>query len=76
MSETKKGRQASLLAKLGYIFDKKDKWKLTLLSAAIVVGSFLELAAVMVFVPFIEVLQEPGTIQRSEEHTSELQSQR
>ena len=63
MSETKKGRQASLLAKLGYIFDKKDKWKLTLLSAAIVVGSFLELAAVMVFVPFIEVLQEPGTIQ-------------
>jgi len=63
MSETKKGGQASLLAKLGYIFDKKDKWKLTLLSAAIVVGSFLELAAVMVFVPFIEVLQEPGTIQ-------------
>ena len=63
MSETKKGRQASLLAQLGYIFDKKDKWKLTLLSAAIVVGSFLELAAVMVFVPFIEVLQEPGTIQ-------------
>lgn len=63
MSETKKGRQVSLLSKLGYIFDKKDKWKLTLLSAAIVVGSFLELAAVMVFVPFIEVLQEPGTIQ-------------
>ena len=63
MSETKKGRQASLLAKLGYIFDKKDKWTHTLLSAAIVVGSFLELAAVMVFVPFIEVLQEPGTIQ-------------
>lgn len=63
MSETKKGRQASLLAKLGYIFDKKDKWKLTLLSAAIVVGSFLNWSAVMVFVPFIEVLQEPGTIQ-------------
>ena len=63
MSETKKGRQASLLAKLGYIFDKKDKWKLTLLSAGIVVGRFLELGGVVVFVPFIEVLQEPGTIQ-------------
>lgn len=63
MRETGEKKQASLLSKLGYIFDKRDKWKIALLTAAIVVGSFLELLAVMVFVPFIEVLQNQGTIQ-------------
>lgn len=63
MRETGEKKQASLLSKLGYIFDKRDKWKITLLTVAIVVGSFLELLAVMVFVPFIEVLQNQGTIQ-------------
>lgn len=53
----------SLLSKLGYIFDKRDKWKLVLLTAAIVFGSFLELLAVMVFMPFIDVLQNQGSIQ-------------
>ncbi len=56
-------KQTALLSKLGYIFDKRDKWKIALLTAAIVVGSFLELIAVMVFVPFIDVLQNPGNIQ-------------
>ncbi len=51
-----------MLSKLGYIFDKRDKWKLVLLTAAIVVGSFLELLAVMVFVPFIDVLQNQNII--------------
>lgn len=62
MREKGEGKQASLLSKLGYIFDKRDKWKLMLLTAAIVFGSFLELLAVMVFVPFIEMLQNQGTI--------------
>lgn len=52
-----------MFSKLGYIFDKRDKWKLLLLTGAIVIGSFLELLAVMVFVPFIDILQNPGTIQ-------------
>lgn len=63
MKETAEGKSVSLLSKLGYIFDKRDKWKLALLTAAIVAGSFLELLAVMVFVPFIDVLQNQGTIQ-------------
>lgn len=63
MRETGEKKQVSLLSKLGYIFDQRDKWKLVLLTAAIVVGSFLELLAVMVFVPFIEVLQNQNTIQ-------------
>ncbi len=62
MRETGEKKQASLLSKLGYIFDKRDKWKLVLLTAAIVVGSFLELLAVMVFVPFIDVLQNQNII--------------
>lgn len=52
-----------MFSKLAYIFDKRDKWKLLLLTGAIVIGSFLELLAVMVFVPFIDILQNPGTIQ-------------
>lgn len=63
MREKGEGKQVSLFSKLGYIFDKRDKWKLLLLTGAIVIGSFLELLAVMVFVPFIDILQNPGTIQ-------------
>lgn len=63
MNQTGEKKQTSLLLKLGYIFDKRDKWKLTLLIGAIVAGSFLELLAVMVFVPFIDILQNQGTIQ-------------
>lgn len=63
MREKGEGKQASLFSKLGYIFDKRDKWKIALLTAAIIFGSFLELLAVMVFVPFIDVLQNQGTIQ-------------
>lgn len=62
MRKTGEKKQVSLLSKLGYIFDKRDKWKLALLAAAIVAGSFLELLAVMVFVPFIEVLQNQNII--------------
>lgn len=63
MREKGEGKQVPLFSKLGYIFDKRDKWKLLLLTGAIVIGSFLELLAVMVFVPFIDILQNPGTIQ-------------
>ena len=63
MDKTGERGRESLLFKLGYIFDKRDKGKLLLLMAAIVAGSFLELLAVMVFAPFIEVLQNQGAIQ-------------
>ncbi len=63
MSKTGEKKRTSLLFKLGYIFDKRDKWKLTLLTAAIIIGSFLELLAVMVFMPFIDVLQNTGAIE-------------
>lgn len=55
--------KVGMFTMLGYIFDKRDKHKLALLTGAIVIGSFLELFAVMVFMPFIDVLQNQGTIQ-------------
>lgn len=63
MSEKSNYARTGLFKKLGYIFDKRDKRKLLLLTGAIVAGSFLELLAVMVFMPFIDVLQNPKTIQ-------------
>ncbi len=65
MGRTEENKRVSLLSKLGYIFDKRDKWKLVLLMIAIVTGSFLELLAVMVFMPFIDILQDTGAIWRT-----------
>lgn len=53
-----------MLTKLGYIFDKKDKWKIGILLAAVVLGSFLELLGVTIFMPFINIITEPSEIQR------------
>lgn len=63
MSRTGEKKRDSLLFKLSYIFDRRDKWKLVLLTGAIAIGSFLELLAVMVFMPFIDILQDPSFIQ-------------
>lgn len=62
MRKAEKYREVSLLHKLGYIFDRRDKWKLALLLGAIAAGSFLELLAVVVFMPFINILQNKNTI--------------
>ena len=63
MSETNKNTKVGMLTKLGYIFDKKDKWKITALLAAVVAGSFLELLGVTIFMPFINIIEKPWTIQ-------------
>lgn len=65
MSGSNKGKRAGMLTKLGYIFDKRDKWKIGVLLIAVVIGSFLELLGVTVFLPFINIITEPGTIQRT-----------
>ena len=54
-----------MLAKLGYIFDRRDKWKIAMLLAAVVIGSFLELLGVTIFMPFINIIEKPETIQRT-----------
>lgn len=65
MRGTGEKKRESLFFKLGYIFDRRDKWKLALLLGAIVVGSFLELLAVMVFMPFIEILQDSSAVRKT-----------
>lgn len=65
MSREKKTKQAGLLSKLAYIFDQRDKWKIAFLLVAVVVGSFLELLGVTVFMPFINVISDQTTIQRT-----------
>lgn len=64
MSRLNENTRAGMLTKLGYIFDKRDKWKIAVLLVAVVVGSFLELLGVTIFMPFINIIQQPGEIQR------------
>ena len=62
MSERDNHAKVGMLAKLGYIFDKRDKWKIAALLMAVVVGSFLELLGVTIFLPFINIIEKPQTI--------------
>lgn len=62
MSGENSNSRAGMLKKLGYIFDKRDKWKIAALLLVVVVGSFLELLGVTIFMPFINVIQKPQTI--------------
>lgn len=64
MDGTGKKKQEGLFTKLGYIFDKKDKWKIGALLVVVVIGSFLELLGVTIFMPFINIIQDPREIQR------------
>ena len=65
MSRPNKNTSAGVLTKLGYIFDRRDKWKIAMLLVAVVVGSFLELLGVTIFMPFINIIEKPSTIQRT-----------
>ena len=62
MTEKKK---TTIFTKLGYIFTARDKRKIALLLAAVVIGSFLELLGVTIFMPFINIISNPQTIQRT-----------
>lgn len=63
MNKENSNARAGMLKKLGYIFDKKDKWKIAALLFAVVVGSFLELFGVTIFMPFINIIEKPQSIQ-------------
>ena len=65
MSRPSKNTSAGVLTKLGYIFDRRDKWKIAMLLVAVVIGSFLELLGVTIFMPFINIIEKPSTIQRT-----------
>lgn len=52
-----------MVKKLRYVFDRKEKIKLVGLAILMVIGSVLELLAVAVFNPFIEVLMQTSSIE-------------
>lgn len=52
-----------MVKKLRYVFERKDKIKLVGLAILMVIGSVLELLAVAVFNPFIEVLMQTSSIE-------------
>lgn len=57
--------KTGIFTKLGYIFTKKDKRKIVLLLAAVVIGSCLELLGVTIFMPFINIISKPESIQNT-----------
>ena len=57
MNRSKENTRAGVFKKLGYIFDRRDKWKIGMLLIAVVIGSFLELLGVTIFMPFINIIQ-------------------
>lgn len=52
-----------MLNKLRYIFSYKEKVQLVGILAVVVIGSFMELLGVSVFMPFIQILLDPTAIQ-------------
>ena len=52
-----------MVKKLRYVFDRKDKMKLVGLAILMIIGSVLELLAVAVFNPFIEVLMQTSSVE-------------
>ena len=54
-----------MLNKLNYIFSHRDKLRLLLLMVMMIIGSMLELMGVSIFMPFINIIMEPGQIQEN-----------
>lgn len=55
-----------MLNKLRYIFNHKEKVQLLGILVVVVIGSFMELLGVSVFMPFIQILLDPTSIQTNE----------
>lgn len=58
--------ERDMFKKLSYIFTKTDKIKILLLMLMVIVGSFLELLAVSVFSPFIDLIMNPASLEENE----------
>ena len=54
-----------MLPKLNYIFSKTDKFKIALLMVIVVVGSFLELLAISIFSPFINLIMDTNSLEEN-----------
>lgn len=61
MSNTKK---VSLLAKINYIFDKKQKGQLVILAVLILIGAVFETLGVSMIIPVVSVILSPADLNR------------
>ena len=71
MSNTKK---VSLLAKINYIFDKKQKGQLIILAVLILIGGVVETLGVSMMIPVISVILIPESLHRQIEKYDILQN--
>ena len=71
MSNTKK---VSLLAKINYIFDKKQKGQLFILAVLILIGGVVETLGVSMMIPVISVILIPESLHRQIEKYDILQN--
>lgn len=71
MSDTKK---VSLLAKINYIFDKKQKGQLFILAVLILIGGVVETLGVSMMIPVISVILKPESLHRQIEKREILQN--
>ena len=51
-----------ILGKMNYIFDRKQKRRLSVLLAALFIGAILELMGVSLFMPLVSLISKPGMI--------------
>lgn len=65
MDKVKESRPKGLISMLRYIFDRRDKGRIAILLVAIIIGSFLELMGVMIFMPFVEIIANQSTIEKT-----------
>lgn len=57
-----------MIKKLGYIFTRREKIHLALVFIVILIGSFIELLGVSVFLPFIDILMKPESIMEQKKY--------
>lgn len=57
-----------MIKKLSYIFTKKEKIHLAFVFLVILIGSFIELLGVSVFLPFIDILMKPESIMEQKKY--------
>lgn len=65
MSTTPCREEIRMVKKLGYIFSGKEKLQICLLMIMVVAGSFLELMAISVFSPFIDLIMDMDSLEDS-----------
>lgn len=66
VGEANREKKVTLLHKVGYLFDKKQKRQLVGLAALILVGGLLETLGVSLLVPVVQAVMDPEAIMENE----------